>query len=416
MNNHTDDIDKNKNKDNKNKDNKNISKIIIRYGEIGTKARGTRKRFEQTLKDNIKNTLKKYNIYSEVDILHTRLLLTINKDNLDKSLELLGKISGIVSYSPILECNLDINEIEKLAIEVFDKEIKKIKETNDTKDITTFAVKTQRVKKKFKMNSMELSSYVGSSIALRYENSPINLKVDLKNPDILLNIELMDNAMIFTKKIKGIGGIPVGTQGKIVVLLSDGIDSSVASYYIIKRGCNAVFLHMKLSEEGLEKTKKLFDVLNDYDCNSELVVVDYKEELKNIVSNLKKINREKYACVFCKKTMLKIAEKYAKENNCYAIVNGDNLGQVASQTLKNMAVISGGLELPILRPLIGFDKQEIINKAKEIGTYDISISKEIKCFAVPTHPITNADIREIRYIEERLERNAKKEENNEEIK
>lgn len=411
MNNHTDDIDKNKNKDNK-----NISKIIIRYGEIGTKARGTRKRFEQTLKDNIKNTLKKYNIYSEVDILHTRLLLTINKDNLDKSLELLGKISGIVSYSPILECNLDINEIEKLAIEVFDKEIKKIKETNDTKDITTFAVKTQRVKKKFKMNSMELSSYVGSSIALRYENSPINLKVDLKNPDILLNIELMDNAMIFTKKIKGIGGIPVGTQGKIVVLLSDGIDSSVASYYIIKRGCNAVFLHMKLSEEGLEKTKKLFDVLNDYDCNSELVVVDYKEELKNIVSNLKKINREKYACVFCKKTMLKIAEKYAKENNCYAIVNGDNLGQVASQTLKNMAVISGGLELPILRPLIGFDKQEIINKAKEIGTYDISISKEIKCFAVPTHPITNADIREIRYIEERLERNAKKEENNEEIK
>ncbi|UXM85560.1 tRNA 4-thiouridine(8) synthase ThiI [Methanococcus aeolicus] len=388
-------------------------KVIVRYGEIGTKARGTRKRFEQTLKENIKNTLKKYNIYSEVDILHTRLLLTINKDNLDKSLELLGKISGIVSYSPILECNLDINEIEKLAIEVFDKEINT--ETNKTKDIITFAVKTQRVKKKFKMNSMELSAHIGSSIALRYEDSPINLKVDLKNPDILLNIELMDNAMIFTKKIRGIGGIPVGTQGKVLVLLSDGIDSSVASYYIIKRGCNAVFLHMKLSEEGLEKTKKLCGVLNDYDCNSELIVVDYKEELKNIVSNLKKINREKYACVFCKKTMLKIAEKYAKENNCHAIVNGDNLGQVASQTLKNLAVISEGVELPILRPLIGFDKQEIINKAKEIGTYEISISKEIKCFAVPIHPITNADIREIRYIEERLERNAKKEEIKEEV-
>ncbi|WP_048058009.1 tRNA uracil 4-sulfurtransferase ThiI [Methanothermococcus okinawensis] len=413
-----------------------MNKVIIRYGEIGTKSRHTRKRFELILKNNIEMTLKKYNIESDVEILHTRLLLTIDKNNMDKALELLRKIPGIVSFSPCLECDLNIKDIEKFSISVFKDELRQIiqhintdiyDDDNNNKTIT-FAVKTQRIKKQFNMNSMELSRQIGAVIIDEFDKlkiedknnsnnnnnnnsnnsinnkqlKNINLKVNLKNPDIYIGIELIDKAYIFTRRIEGVGGIPVGTQGKVLILLSDGIDSPVASYLMIKRGCNAVFLHLKISEEGLKKTEKIFNVLNDYDYTSKLIVKDYKEELQNIKSCLKEIGKEKYTCIFCKKNMLKIAEKYAKELNCDAIVNGDNLGQVASQTLKNIAVISRGISYPILRPLIGLDKNEIIDISKKIGTYGISTSKEIKCFAVPKYPITNADLKEIERIEKIL--------------
>ena len=398
----------------------NDYKIIIRYGEIGTKSRATRKRFEQILKKNIKMTLKKYDIESEVEILHTRLLLTVNNNDFDKTLELLRKIPGIVSFSPCLECDLNIEDIESFSIRVFKDEIKdkitNYTNTNDDNKTITFAVKTQRIKKQFDMNSMELSKHIGGVIInefdkIKNENEEdeqfknINLKVNLKNPDISVGIEIIDKAYIFTKRIEGVGGIPVGTQGKVLVLLSDGIDSPVASYLMIKRGCNAIFLHLKISEEGLKKTEKIFNILNDYDYTSKFIVKDYKDELQSIKNNLEKIGKEKYTCIFCKKTMLKIAEKYAKDLKCDAIVNGDNLGQVASQTLKNISVIGKEITYPILRPLIGMDKNEIIDIAKEIGTYDISISKEVKCFAVPKYPITSANIEEVERIEELLSKN-----------
>ena len=395
----------------------NDYKIMIRYGEIGTKSKATRKRFEQILKKNIKMTLKKYDIESEVDILHTRLLLTVNDNDIDKTLELLRKIPGIVSFSPCLECDLNIEDIESFSIKVFKDKIKDeltnyTNTEDDNKTIITFAVKTQRIKKQFIMNSMELSRHVGGVIINEFDKiknederlKNINLKVNLKNPDISVGIEIIDKAYIFTKRIEGVGGIPVGTQGKVLVLLSDGIDSPVASYLMIKRGCNAIFLHLKISEEGLKKTEKIFNILNDYDYTSKFIVKDYKEELQNIKNNLEKIGKEKYTCIFCKKTMLKIAEKYAKDLKCDAIVNGDNLGQVASQTLKNISVIGKEIKYPILRPLIGMDKNEIIDIAKEIDTYNISISKEVKCFAVPKYPITNADIDEVERIEEILQR------------
>ncbi len=403
----------------------NNYKIIIRYGEIGTKSKTTRKRFEQILKKNIKMTLKKHNIESEVEILHTRLLLTVDKGSIDKTLELLRKIPGIASFSPCLECDLSIESIEDCSINIFEDELKdrivnyininthnnthnNTNNADDTKTIT-FAVKTQRIKKNINMNSMELSKYIGAIILNEFDkiknksknekNLNLDLKVNLKNPDISVGIEIIDKAYIFTKRIEGVGGIPVGTQGRVLILLSDGIDSPVASYLMIKRGCNAIFLHLKISEEGLKKTEKIFNVLNDYDYTSKLIVNDYKEELENIKSNLERIGKEKYTCIFCKKTMLKIAEKYAKDLKCDAIVNGDNLGQVASQTLKNISVISKRTNYPILRPLIGMDKNEIITIAKEIGTYNISISKEVKCFAVPRYPITSADIEEVERIE-----------------
>ena len=280
-------------------------KIIIRYGEIGTKSRHTRKRFEQILKNNIEMTLKKYDIESEVEILHTRLLLTVDKYNMDKSLELLRKIPGIVSFSPCLECDLNIKDIENFSIGAFKGELTQYINANiGVNKTVTFAVKTQRIKKQFNMNSMELSRHIGAVIInefdkIKNENEEdeqfknINLKVNLKNPDISVRIEIIDKAYIFTKRIEGVGGIPVGTQGKVLVLLSDGIDSPVASYLMIKRGCNAIFLHLKISEEGLKKTEKIFNILNAYHYTSKFLVQDYKEELQNIKNNLKKNRKGK---------------------------------------------------------------------------------------------------------------------------
>ncbi|EHP89517.1 tRNA uracil 4-sulfurtransferase ThiI [Methanotorris formicicus] len=370
-----------------------MEKIIVRYGEIGTKSKQTRKRFEEFLAKSIRKLLQKYDIHPDVSILHTRLLVEVNKEDFEKTLELLKKVPGISSFSPCIECKLDIGNIVKIAKKVVKDELKSI-----DKDEITFAVKTQRVQKYFPLTSPEINSIVGEKIM-----GAFGLKVDLKNPDILVEIEVLkDKAFVFTKRIEGIGGLPVGTQGNVLVLMSDGIDSSVATYLMVRRGCNATLLHLKLSEDGLKKVRNLAEILSDYDCDLRFVVKDFKDELKDIKEKLEKLNKEEYTCIFCKRTMLKIAEKYAKDLGCDAIVTGDNLGQVASQTLKNLRAISEGTELPILRPLIGMDKNEIIEIAKKIGTFEVSTSKEIRCFAVPKYPITKADIEKIREIERKL--------------
>jgi len=372
-----------------------LEKIIIRYGEIGTKSKQTRKKFEELLAKSIRKLLQKYDIHPDVSILHTRLLVEVNKEDFEKALELLKKVPGVISFSPCVECKLDIDSIVKTAKRIVKNELKSF-----DKDEITFAVKTQRVQKQFPLTSPEINSIVGEKIIEEF-----GLKVDLKNPDILVEIEVLkDRAFVFTKRIKGIGGLPVGTQGNVLVLMSDGIDSPVAAYLMIRRGCNATLLHLKLSEEGLKKVRSLAEILSDYDCDLRFVVKDFRDELKSIKENLEKLDKGKYTCIFCKRTMLKIGEKYAKDLNCDAIVTGDNLGQVASQTLKNLRTISEGIKLPILRPLIGMDKNEIIEIAKEIGTYEISTSNEIKCFAVPRYPVTKADIEEINKIEAELKK------------
>lgn len=368
--------------------------IIVRYGEIGTKSRQTRNRFEELLAKNIRKILEKYQIDSDVKIVHARLLVDVGGDDLEKAIELLKKVPGIGTFSPSVECELDIKSIVKTAKELVKKELENYTKTENI----TFGIRTQRIHKQFPINSIEVNRFVGEKIIDEF-----GLKVDLKNPDIPVDIEILrDSCYIFTKRIDGVGGIPVGTQGRVLVLLSDGIDSPVAAYLMIKRGCNVVLLHLKTSEEGAKKTEKIVEVLSDYDCDAKYIVKDFKEELAKIKKNLIEIDKEKYTCVFCKKSMLRIGEKFAERLKCDAIINGDNLGQVASQTLKNLRVISHGITYPILRPLIGFDKNEIIEIAKKIGTYEISTSKEVKCFAVPKYPITTARLEDVETIDKKL--------------
>ena len=376
------------------------SKILIRYGEIGIKSRDTRKRFENILRNNIKLALNRYNIEGNIEIIHRRLLLEVDSDNLEKVITILKKIPGVVSFSPSVECNLDMEEIESIAIEVFIRKVKELGEKN-----ITFRVKTQRVKKNFPMTSVEINRYIGEKILKDFRNilsEDVTLKVDLKNPQITLGVEIIDKAYIFTQVFRGVGGLPANSQGKVLVLLSDGIDSPVAAFLMIKRGCGTVLLHLKISDEGLEKVKKIYEVLKDYDPTSKLVVFDYRDILKGIRESLEEMGKEKYTCIICKRVMLKIAQDYARRFACEGITTGDSIGQVASQTLRNIYIVSEGITYPIYRPLIGLDKVEIMDIAKKIGTYDISTSKEIKCFAVPKHPITKGNIEEVRELERYL--------------
>jgi len=373
------------------------SKIIIRYGEIGVKSRDTRRKFESILRNNIKLALKRYNIKGNVKILHRRVLLELDCDNLDRAISILKKVPGVVSFSPSVECSLDMEEIEKTAMEVFLRKVKEVGERT-----VTFRVKTQRVKKNFSLTSVEINRYIGESILKNFQkNKPedITLKVDLKNPQITLGIEIIDRVYIFTEVFRGVGGLPVNTQGNVLVLLSDGIDSPVAGFLMMKRGCGTVFLHLKISDEGLEKVKRIYEVLRDYDPTSKLIIFDYKEVLQSIRKSLEEIGKEKYTCIICKRIMLKIAQEYARRFNCEGITTGDSIGQVASQTLRNIYVISEGISYPIFRPLIGLDKVEIMDIAKKIETYNISTSREIKCFAVPKHPVTRGKIEEVRELE-----------------
>ncbi|XRO75663.1 tRNA uracil 4-sulfurtransferase ThiI [Methanocaldococcus sp. 28A] len=368
--------------------------ILVRYGEIGLKSDPIRKNLEEILRKNIIKLLRKYEIDCDVKILHRRLLVKVNtKDKEELALKLLKKVAGIVSYSPVYECSLDINEIVSFAVQIIKNKIKTL-----NKEKVTFAVKTKRSYKKFPFTSVEVNKKVGEAIVEK-----LGLEVDLENPDIVLGIEILnDRAYIFTEKYEGIGGLPTGSQGKVLCLISDGIDSPVAAYMMIRRGCRAVLLHLKMSEEALNKVRKIVEVLSDYDIELEFVVYDYSKDIEDIVEKLKSIKRENYTCIFCKRKMLKIAEKYAKYLDCDAIVTGDNLGQVASQTLKNLRVINEDIKYPILRPLIGLDKNDIVNIAEEIGTYEISTEKEIKCPYLPKYPKTIAKPEDIKKIKEKV--------------
>ena len=373
------------------------SKVLIRYGEIGIKSKDTRKRFENILKNNIKLVLKRHHIEGNIKTLHRRLLLELKDNNLDRVISILKRVPGIVSFSPAVECDLDIEEIKRNAIDVF---LSKVEELGG--GTVTFRVKAQRVKKNFPLTSVEINRCIGECILKHFQRDKkenITLKVDLKNPQITLGIEVIDRVYIFTEVFRGVGGLPVNSQGRVLVLLSDGIDSPVAGFLMMKRGCGTVLLHLKVSDEGLEKVKRIYEVLKDYDPTSKLVVFNYREILKSIRESLEDIGKERYTCIVCKRIMLKIAQEYARRFNCEGITTGDSIGQVASQTLRNIYVISEGVSYPIFRPLIGLDKMEIVDIAKRIGTYHISTSKEVRCFAVPKHPITKGEIEEVRELE-----------------
>ena len=249
------------------------------------------------------------------------------------------------------------------------------------------------------------------SLRLMFDNYIINnknLKVDLTNPEITIYIEITENnSFIYNEKIKSLGGLPVGVSGKVVSLISGGIDSPVSSYYLMKRGCSVIYVHFYNStintKQSMEKVVDIVNVLSKYQFKTKLYLVPFENIQKEII---KEIN-SRYRMIIYKRFMLMIAEKILENENAQVLVTGDAVASVASQTLENLDAIYKSVKKPVLAPLIGFDKEEIIQIAKKIKTFELSILPYEDCcsFMIAEHPATKSDPEEIKKIESKLSKN-----------
>ncbi|ASJ13726.1 tRNA uracil 4-sulfurtransferase ThiI [Thermococcus radiotolerans] len=363
--------------------------VIVRYGEIGTKSRQTRRWFESILMNNIREALVSEGIeFKKVEAKHGRILVKTNKAG--EAVDVLRRVFGIVSLSPAMEIDAELDKINRTALKLFRRKKREL-----GLEKPKFRVTARRITKEFPLKSPEVQAKVGEYI-LENEES----EVDLHNYNIEVGVELMEGkAYVFVDKIYAWGGLPIGTQGKVVALLSGGIDSPVAAFLMMKRGVEVIPVHIYMGEKTLEKVRKIWNQLKRYGYGGkgELIVVKSKER-EIILEKLREMKKEKYTCVFCKYMMVRHADRIAREFGAKGIVMGDSLGQVASQTLENMYIVSQATDLPIYRPLIGLDKEEIVRIAKEIGTFELSTLPEDEIPFIPKHPVIRGSWEEFRKL------------------
>lgn len=366
--------------------------IICHYAEIALKG-GNRKFFENKLVSNIKTTLQNQapNSFEYVKRISGRILIKL-KENGQLS-NALKNVFGLAYFAFAIETEQKIDAIENAALKLIkDKKFK------------TFKISAKRSEKKFSLNSQQINEKVGEFIVKKLKK-----KVNLENPDIAVFIEIVDkSAFLYLEKIKGPGGLPVGISGKALVLISGGIDSPVAANFIQKRGAEIIFLHFHsypyTTKAPIERIKKLIKILNKFQQKSKVYLTPFADIQRKIVSETPG-KLEKLRVVLYRRFMLRIAEKIAEKENALALITGESAGQVASQTLKNIKVIEEAVKIPIFRPLIGFDKEEIIQKAKGIDTYETSIlpCEDTCSLFAPAHPETMADLKIVKLIEKKLE-------------
>ncbi len=359
--------------------------ILIHYGEIGIKGKN-RAVFENCLVRNIKKALgneieKIYREYGRI------LVKEGERANYEMLKEKLAKIPGIENFSFAYEVDLDIEEMKKIAMEIAKNE-----------KFSTFKISARRSNKEFPYSSMQINEIVGEEI-----KEKLNKKVKLENPELTIFIEVGNKkAYVYKEKYSGIGGLPVGSQGKVVALLSGGIDSPVAAWLMIKRGCSVVFIHFY--NESLvsspKKVEEIIEKLTEYQLSSKAYFIPFGTLQYEIIKNV----QSKYRMIIYRRVMTKIANEIASMEKAKAVVTGDSIGQVASQTLENIHCIYDASDLPVLSPLIGMDKREIIDMAKKIGTYEISIKPYDDCcsFMVAKHPATKASLDKIKEMEKKI--------------
>jgi len=366
----------------------NHKPILVRYGEIGVKSPVVRKRFEKKLISNIKKLIK-----CKITINQGRIFLF--PEDHDETLKSLKKIFGVVSFSPTISTETDFDSVKE-AVQGYIKELMDKGEFNPEKP---FAVKCRRVGT-HDFSSREMAGFCGAAV-IEITNAP----VDLSNPEFKLFIEVREKkTYIFHEKIKGPGGLPIGTQGRMVALVSGGIDSPVATYLMMKRGCDITILNFNnhpYTGGSNDKIIKIFKKLNEYASGSELKLyqVNYGDFLKKCTEEAP----PRMTCVLCKSGMYQIAEKIAKQEKALAIIDGSSVGQVASQTLPNILATRYSTTMPVLSPLIGLDKTEISEMAEKIGTFPISTLPDSGCSAAPKHPETNAVLEKVLEVQGEIE-------------
>ncbi len=357
--------------------------IIVRYGEIGLKSQQTRRVMEKGLVENIRAAVGDIKIRREPGRIFVESASTTDAERI-------ARVFGVVSTSVAVKTT---SNAEKLITDA----VMHSRQLIDEK--TRFAVRARR-KGSHPYKSMEIAGEIGSEI-----KDATGATVDLTNPDVTIHVEIRDkNAYIFDEIIPGVGGMPLGTQGKVVALLSGGIDSPVAAFLMMKRGVEIVALFMDcrplVDDRTIDRAMDTVRVLSTW-TNSPIktIVAPYGDGLMEFL----KYGDHKLGCVLCNRLMIKVAERIAEEEKALGIVTGDSLGQVASQTLQNLNTVEGGVGLPIFRPLIGMDKTEIVDLAKMVGSYDTSIQPANCCLGPPMYPETRATTAKVADAEKSLD-------------
>jgi len=362
----------------------NKMSIVIHFSEIILKGKN-RPFFERILVNNIRASLDK-NI---VDIRKEAARIVCEVENEDVKV-LLEKIPGIANFSFAIKSRLDINDFKEISLNIL-----------KNRTFASFKIETRRSNKGFMQSSTQINEQVGEYIVKN-----LNKVVKLKNPEITLNIEIGNKeAFLYVEKYQGIGGLPVGSSDSLICSLSGGLDSPVSSYMMMKRGCRIVFVHIynptQVNKGLLTKIKDIVKQLSTFQNNSKLYIVPFDKIQKEIMKTVP----SKVRMIVYRRFMLKIMNKIAEKEKIRAIVTGDSLGQVASQTIPNLNVIYEASELPIFPPLIGMNKEEIINISRQIGTYDYSILAYPDCcsFMIAEHPEIKAELVEIKKVEANIQ-------------
>ncbi len=362
---------------------------LISYAEIGLKGQN-RWFFENTLIKRVKEVLASL---GDLRIAKTRGRIYVETEaERENVLERLQKVFGIKSVAWALKCELDIEQIKEAAVEV-------LRQTDLTGK--TFKIECRRPSKAFPYSSIQVNRILGEHVLKAFPD----LKVDVHKPEITIYVEIREKVYVYLDKAPGPGGLPVGTNGKALLLLSGGIDSPVAGYLMMKRGANleAVYFHSFpfTSDRAKEKVIKLCKVLSEYGGSIVLHVVNFTDVIKELAEKCP----NDYLTIMMRRMMVRVGEQIAKKVGAKALVTGESLGQVASQTMESIMVVDEAANVPILRPLIGFDKMEIIDISKKIGTYEISIEPYADCCTVfvPKNPVTKPKLYNVRRYEEKLE-------------
>lgn len=359
--------------------------LLVRMGEIFLKG-DNRPQFINALARRVRYAI--WPLHGRLELAQGRMYVKGVQD-MDLCVDKVTKVFGVHSVSPALEVEKDLAAIERAAIEM-------------TKDLSgSFKVSARRADKRFPMDSMQLNAHLGGVVL---DNNP-NLRVDVHKPDHVLSVEIRELAYLHVAKIAAVGGMPVGTSGKALLLLSGGIDSPVAGFMLAKRGVELSAIHYHsfpfTSEQAKRKVVELAHILSQYTGPIHLYVVPFTKIQQELYDKCP----DNQLTILMRRFMMRIANRVALEKGCGALITGESLGQVASQTMEGLQCSSDVCTLPVFRPLIGFDKTEIMDRAQQIGTYDTSILPYEDCCTIftPKHPTTKPKVERLRESEALLD-------------
>lgn len=367
--------------------------LSVSFGELFLKGKNRNKFFKAAI-DNIKRNIKDIG-YEDMYLESSKLYIKADKNDFDDLIREIKKVFGIIYISEIKRCDKNKESIENA-----------LKEILDNMDIKnkSFKVITNRVDKSFEIKSPEFSQMMGGFILKNYAKKN-NLKVDVHNPDFKVFIDIKKYAYVYANRHEGMGGLPLGSSGNGLLLLSGGIDSPVAGFMMAKRGMRINCLHFHsypfTSKRALQKAIDLGKILSQYTGNMRIYSVNMAEIYKSINKNC----HRNQTTILSRRFMMRIAEKISEKNSYDALITGESLGQVASQTVESMTVIEDATKLPIFKPLIALDKTEIIDRALFIGSYEKSIEPYDDCCSIfaPSNPITKPKLKYIKESESNLD-------------